>query len=64
MDGGKGHGGAMMENSVYDYLTGLYNRKGLYEKYDEMSGQDNIHFMFLDLDNFKTVNDEIGRAHV
>lgn len=60
MDGGKGHGGAMMENSVYDYLTGLYNRKGLYEKYDEMSGQDNIHFMFLDLDNFKTVNDVYG----
>lgn len=50
----------MMENSVYDYLTGLYNRKGLYEKYDEMSGADSIHFMFLDLDNFKTVNDVYG----
>lgn len=49
-----------MENSIYDYLTGLYNRKGLYEKYDEMSGEDNIHFMFLDLDNFKTVNDVYG----
>lgn len=49
-----------MENSIYDYLTGLYNRKGLYEKYDEMSGKDNIHFMFLDLDNFKTVNDVYG----
>ncbi len=53
-------GKAMMENSVYDYLTGLYNRKGLYEKYDEMSGEDNIHFMFFDLDNFKTVNDVYG----
>lgn len=53
-------GKAMMENSVYDYLTGLYNRKGLYEKYDEMSGADSIHFMFLDLDNFKTVNDVYG----
>lgn len=49
-----------MENSIYDYLTGLYNRKGLYEKYDEMSGKENIHFMFLDLDNFKTVNDVYG----
>lgn len=50
----------MAENSNYDYLTGLYNRKGLYEKYEEMSGKDNIHFMFLDLDNFKTVNDVYG----
>lgn len=49
-----------MENSIYDYLTGLYNRKGLYEKYDEMSREDDIHFMFLDLDNFKTVNDVYG----
>lgn len=49
-----------MENSIYDYLTGLYNRKGLYEKFEEMSGEDNIHFMFLDLDNFKTVNDVYG----
>ncbi len=49
-----------MENSIYDYLTGLYNRKGLYEKFEEASGKDNIHFMFLDLDNFKTVNDVYG----
>lgn len=49
-----------MENSIYDYLTGLYNRKGLYEKFEELSGRDKIHFMFLDLDNFKTVNDVYG----
>lgn len=59
-EGSREHGGANMENSIYDYLTGLYNRKGLYEKYDEMAGKDNIHFMFLDLDNFKTVNDVYG----
>ncbi|MCM1264494.1 MAG: EAL domain-containing protein [Butyrivibrio sp.] len=49
-----------MENSIYDYLTGLYNRKGLYEKFEELSGKDNIQFMFLDLDNFKAVNDVYG----
>ncbi|MCM1181910.1 MAG: EAL domain-containing protein [Roseburia sp.] len=50
----------MAESSIYDYLTGLYNRKGLYEKYDELSGRDTVHCMFLDLDNFKTVNDVYG----
>ncbi len=45
---------------MYDDLTGLYSRKGLYEKYEELSGKDDIHFMFLDLDNFKTVNDVYG----
>ena len=47
----------MAGNNVIDYLTKMYNRKGLYEKFEKISGKDDIHFMFLDLDNFKTVND-------
>ena len=47
----------MAGNNVIDYLTKMYNRKGLYEKFAKISGKDDIHFMFLDLDNFKTVND-------
>ncbi|MCM1567996.1 MAG: EAL domain-containing protein [Roseburia sp.] len=48
------------EKNIYDFLTGLYNRKGLYEKYQELSSSSVVHFMFLDLDNFKTVNDVYG----
>lgn len=43
-----------------DYLTGLANRRGLYEHFDWGIKSDNIHCMFLDIDNFKKVNDTYG----
>lgn len=43
-----------------DYLTGLLNRQGLYEWYEELSGEGFLQFMFMDLDNFKCVNDTYG----
>lgn len=39
-----------------DYLTGLANRRGLSEYYNALPDA-NMHFMFLDIDNFKRVND-------
>jgi len=50
----------MTDNSNIDYLTGLYNRKGLYEYFEASHEKDFVNFMFLDLDNFKAVNDIYG----
>lgn len=46
----------------YDYLTGLPNRRGLYEFYDILESKDSIHAMFIDIDNFKRVNDIYGHS--
>lgn len=46
----------------YDYLTGLPNRRGLYEFYDILESKDSIHTMFIDIDNFKRVNDIYGHS--
>lgn len=43
-----------------DYLTGLPNRRGLYEYFELIKNDENIHCMFLDIDNFKKVNDTYG----
>lgn len=45
-----------------DYLTGLCNRRGLYEYYTSASVGKYIHAMFIDIDNFKRVNDIYGHS--
>lgn len=48
-------------SDLHDYLTGLYNRKGMYDIWNHYCEEyDMIQICFLDLDNFKTVNDVYG----
>ena len=46
----------------YDYLTGLSNRRGLYDYYLALPRKSIIHAMFIDIDNFKRVNDIYGHS--
>lgn len=52
------------KESITDYLTGIYNRKGCESKIKEYISQKNIGeksaFLLLDLDNFKKLNDIFG----
>ncbi|MCR4587146.1 MAG: EAL domain-containing protein, partial [Lachnospiraceae bacterium] len=45
-----------------DYLTGLDNRRSLYAHFEELPSGSYIHAMFIDVDNFKKVNDIYGHA--
>lgn len=46
----------------HDYLTGLANRRGLYDYYDSLGKNHVLHAMFIDIDNFKRVNDIYGHS--
>lgn len=45
-----------------DYLTGLSSRRGLYDFYNLLSRETIVHAMYLDVDNFKRVNDVYGHS--
>lgn len=45
-----------------DYLTGLFNRRGLNELFECLSVDENIHCIYIDVDNFKSVNDIYGHS--
>ena len=51
----------LMHDDMKDYLTGLHTRQGMYLEWKEnLSGYDAVQVLFVDLDNFKTVNDLYG----
>lgn len=56
--------GELQYRSMHDALTGLLNRRGLTHWIDSSSGEksSNRAVMFLDLDNFKAINDKYGHA--
>ena len=45
-----------------DYLTGLSNRWGLHDYYGSLGQGKTIHAMYIDVDNFKRVNDVYGHS--
>ena len=51
----------------YDTLTGLYNRRAFMEAFtarlnESRQAANKLAIMFIDLDNFKTINDTHGHA--
>lgn len=53
-----------LEMAYTDHLTGLFNQQGLLAKAKEMLANNEMKaaVMFMDLDNFKLVNDEYGHG--
>lgn len=51
----------MLETNV-DYLTGLCNRRGQSEVWEYLPKDSTVHCIYIDVDNFKLVNDTYGHA--
>ncbi|MEK5149114.1 GGDEF domain-containing protein [Psychrobacillus sp. FSL K6-4615] len=47
-------------NSVTDGLTGLFNKRFLYSKLNQLIHQEEVSVIFADIDNFKRLNDTQG----
>lgn len=48
---------------VTDYLTGLYNRRGLYHLLNsKASSKNSFYVVYIDLGNFKLINDNYGHS--
>jgi diguanylate cyclase (GGDEF)-like protein len=46
--------------ACHDILTGLPNRRDLYERFDDLPAGRGLVALMLDLDGFKPVNDQVG----
>lgn len=45
-----------------DYLTGLFNRRGLNDVWEQLPTDTMVHCIYIDVDNFKLVNDIYGHS--
>ena len=45
-----------------DYLTGLFNRRGLNDVWEQLPLDTMVHCIYIDVDNFKLVNDIYGHS--
>ncbi len=52
----------LRKRAFHDPLTGLANRARFEERLDQASRDGDTAVLFIDLDNFKTVNDSLGHA--
>lgn len=53
----------LIRQTKTDYLTGSHNRAAVLERLGDLTATDNskpFHFLFLDLDHFKLINDSYG----
>lgn len=47
-------------DAMLDYLTELPNRRALYWHYQKLNQERTVSFFFMDIDNFKDINDTFG----
>jgi diguanylate cyclase (GGDEF)-like protein/PAS domain S-box-containing protein len=52
----------LRKRAFHDALTGLANRARFEERLEQASGDADTAVLFIDLDNFKTVNDSLGHG--
>ncbi len=50
----------LKQSSLKDPLTGIYNRRALFQLYGDKNIIDPVTFCYIDLDNFKEINDKNG----
>lgn len=58
----KKHSEVILQLDEIDYLTGVFNRRGLSKQYQSLNKKEKLHFMFIDIDDFKDVNDLYGHS--